>query len=296
MLLNRLLELDETESVFLAEESWQDLIDLPVTAEILQEGLDADSCIEIKDLGYAFHIMNPRIWLLITDRYSHQKILSDHAGQFKLGVFRTVLANDDDFFSAINEYLATSLCSELFCESCHLSDMPHYVEERIRRLERLLAPTLSKDENILEICCGSGMATQALFRLGHKPLVMDSDRCDLCIALKGELLDPKKSFALDARLLPCIFPARSFDAVLGFMVGLIDSSNWLQWKEIILKASSLAKNKVLFTVYTKKEAELIAKALAEIGWKGEVMDNRDSNGIYDQWAYSAVRQVDSAAR
>ncbi|MDQ1312858.1 MAG: hypothetical protein QG605_1397, partial [Euryarchaeota archaeon] len=47
---------------------------------------------------------------------------------------------------------------------------------------------------------------------------------------------------------------------------------------------------VLFTVYTQKEAELIAKALGHAGWKGRVIDNQDSKGIYDQWAYLAVKQ------
>ena len=292
VLLNRLLELDEAESVFLAEESWQDLLDLPVTAEILQEGLDADSCIEIKDLGYAFHLTKPDgIWLLLTDRYSSQKILSELNWEWMPEAIKTVVANDDDFFLAINEYLATSLYSELLCEGCSSKDPPHYVEERIDRLMQLLAPMLTDDGRVLEICCGSGMATQALYRTGHQPLVMDSDRCDLCTALKRKLLDPKRSFVLDARLLPCIFPARSFDTVLGFMVGLIDDFNWPRWKEIILKASSLAKKRVLFTVYTQKEAELIAKALGEVGWEGMVIDNRDSKGIYDQWAYSAVMET-----
>jgi hypothetical protein len=295
VLLNSLLELDEAESVFLAEESWQDLLDLPVTAEILEGGLDADSCIEIKDRGYAFHLMDPGIWLLLTDRYSSQKILSEHDPQFMPMAIKTVQTEDDDFFLAINEYFSASLSTELLCESCSLKDPPHYVEERIERLMQLLAPILSDNDEIMEICCGSGMATQALFRLGHQPLAMDSDRCDLCMALKSELLDPKKSLVLDARLLPSIFPARSFDTVLGFMVGLIDGFNWPLWREIILRASSLAKKKVLFTVYTEKEAELIAKALGEVGWKGNVIDNRDAKGIYDQWVYSAVMEGDSAA-
>ena len=132
------------------------------------------------------------------------------------------------------------------------------------------------------------MATQALVRLGQRPISMDSDRCDLCQGLKSELLDPQRCFVLDARLLPRIFPARSFHTVLGFMVGLIDDFNWPLWKDILLKASSLAKKRILFTVYTQKEAELIAKALGDAGWKGSVIDNRDSRGIYDQWAYLAV--------
>jgi hypothetical protein len=228
--------------------------------------------------------------LLLTDYYSSQKILAEHAGKWRSKVVKTVQADEVDFFSALTEYLAISLAAELFCESCSLKGAPLYVEERIERLMQLLLPILPKGESILEICCGSGMATQALIRQRHSPLSMDYDRCDLCQGLKSGSMDPKRCFVLDARLLPHIFPARSFHTVLGFMVGLIDDFNWPLWRDILLKASSLAKNRVLFTVYTQKEAELIAKALGDVGWKGKVIDNRDSRGIYDQWAYLAEKQ------
>lgn len=291
MLLNHLLNLGEDEDIFLAEESWQDLLDLPVTTDILQENLDADACIEVKDMGLALHLSEPsELWLLLTDHYSSQKILAEHAGKWRAKVFKTVQADEADFFSALTEYFSNSLAAELFCESCSLKGAPLYVEERIERLMQLLQPILPKGESILEICCGSGMATQALIRRGQFPLSMDYDRCDLCQGLKSGFLDPKRCFVLDARLLPCIFPARSFNTVLGFMVGLIDDFNWSLWRDILLKASSLAKNRVLFTVYTQKEAELIAKALGDAGWKGKVIDNRDSKGIYDQWVYLAEKQ------
>lgn len=288
VLLNRLLDLGEEESVFLAEESWQDLLELPVTTEILQQGLDADACIEVKDLGFALHLSQPaEIWLLLTDKYSSQQILPEQAGKWNSKIIKTVQAKEDDFFLALMEYFSNSLAAELFCETCSQKGAPLYVEERIERLMQLLQPILPKDESILEICCGSGMATQALIRLGQHPLSMDSDRCDLCLAMKSELVDPQRCFVLDARLLPRLLPTRSVHTVLGFMVGLIDDFNWPLWRDILLKASSLAKKMILFTVYTQKEAELIAKALGEAGWKGRVIDNRDSMGIYDQWAYLA---------
>jgi hypothetical protein len=101
------------------------------------------------------------------------------------------------------------------------------------------------------------MATQALLRLGHMPLSMDSDRCELCQAIKSGFMAPERCFVLDARLLPRFFPSKSFDIVMGFMVGLIDMSNWPYWRDILLKASNLAKEQILFTVYTQKEAEII---------------------------------------
>jgi len=311
VLLNTLLGLAGEESVFLAEESWQDLIDLPVTEEILQEELEPDACIEVKDMGWALHLCQPEpVWLFLTDRYSPRKIISANAGKWAGPSRQTVVADEQTLFLALTEYLSLSLAEELFCESCLFQSTPVHVEERIERLVHLLQPALweglhdseqsdsdtaaagsspSKDASILEICCGSGMATQALLRLGLRPLSMDSDRCDLCQALKAGLLDPSRSFALDAKNLPQILPTRSFDAVLGFMVGLIDDFNWPLWRDILLQAASLSRRMVLFTTYTQKEAALIAKAFENASWQGRVIDNRDSHGIYDQWAYMGLR-------
>lgn len=290
MLLNRILELDDQESILLAEESWQDLLDLPVTEQILEEGLDADGGIEINGLGYALHLQEPApIWLVITDRYSSRKISAQEAGRWQSSIKRRVEAREEDFLLAINECLSLSLAGELFCESCLPQAGIQYVEERIERLVHLLPPLLPEEGDILEICCGSGMASQALLRLGRRPVVMDSDRCEVCQGLKAGKLEPESCMVLDARLLPSIFPPRSFRAVLGFMVGLIDDFNWPAWKEILLLSASLAEERVLFTVYTQKEAELIARALDGEGWRAEVIDNRDGKGIYDQWACLASR-------
>jgi hypothetical protein len=286
VLLNRLLNLEEDECVFLSEESMQDLLDLPVTAEIMETGLDADDLIEISNLGIALHLSEPApIWLLLTDKYSDRKILQDHAEKWKGLPGRKTEASEKDFFLALTEYFSVSLMQELLCEECQIKGAPFFVEERIERLASLVGPRTPPGASILEICCGSGMATQALLRLGHRPLAMDSDRCDLCQSLKSDLMDPQSCFVLDARLLPRFFAPQSFQIVMGFMVGLIDDFNWPLWRDILLKASSLAKERVLFTTYTQKEAELIAKALGGTGWKGEVIDHRDPSGIYDQWAY-----------
>ncbi len=289
--LNRLLNLNEEEAVFTAEESLQDLLTLPVTREIMQSGLDADGCIEIRGLGTALHLTEPaEFWLLLTDRYSRDRILQGHVEGWEVTGHQTLQVGERDFFLALMEYFAKSMKDELFCESCSVPGESIWVEERIEHLQSFLGPIIPQGRDILEICCGGGMATQALERLGHRPYAMDSDRCDLCTGLKSGRMDPSRCFVLDARLLPHFFPSRSFDVVLGFMVGLIDASNWHLWKDILLKSSALAKEMLLYTVYSQKEAEIIAKTLDEAGWKGEVIDNRDSGGIYDKWAYLAMRE------
>ncbi len=187
-----------------------------------------------------------------------------------------------DFFSALTEYFSNSLAAELFCESCSLKGAPLYVEERIERLMQLLQPILPKTKACWRYAAAAAWPHRRSFVRGIVLSRWIYDRCDLCQGLKSGFMDPKRCFVLDARLLPRILPARSFCTVLGFMVGLIDDFSWPLWRDILLKASCLAKKRILFTVYTQKEAELIAKALGDAGWKGKVIDNRDSKGIYFQ--------------
>lgn len=291
-MLHRILELKGEDDIFLAEESLQDLISLPVTSELLSTWIEADRAIEVDSgLGIALHLSRPAdFWLLLTDIYSKSKSLSGIRQQRCDLPWKNVRTDKAVFFEAIAEYFSLSLAGELFCESCNVLDGPLYLDDRIRRLESFLKPRISLDASLLEICCGSGMATQSLLRLGCRPLSMELDRCELCQGIKAGKLEPGRSFVMDARLLNQIFLPRSFDIVAGFMVGLIDQINWNKWKEILLTATNLARSMVLFTVYTREEAKLIAKALNEADWDAHIIDNRDQGGIYDQWAVQSVRK------
>jgi hypothetical protein len=293
VLLNKLLGLKSEVSVFLAEESFEDLINLPVTAEILESGLDHEGCIEIEGKALAFRLTEPaEFWLVLTDRYAERKVLGEvlGMGHLRLDDCKKVGVTENEFFEALTEYYALSLAGELFCDRCNILGAPPYMEDRIDRLEDFLRPLVPEGGSILEIGCGNGMATQAMQRLGHAPWSMDSDRCDVCQALKAGFLDPRRTFVLDARMLDRFFKPKSFDTVVGLMVGLIDRSNWPAWREILFSSARLARDRILFTVYTQKEAELIAKSLGDAGWRGKVIDNSDSKGIYDQWAYLATRE------
>ena len=297
-LLNDILELDDEQSVFLPEESMGDLISMPVTEELVSSEMMADKAVEIIDdrqgtLGIAFHMTEPaEFWLLLTDRYSGQKIPEEFKKRLEKSVaFARVRASEQEFFEAIVEYFSTSLANELLCDNCFVEGRPLYIQDRIDRLERFLKPLIPEDSAVLEIGCGNGMATESLKRLGVRPIAIDSDRCDLCQALKSELLDPRRSFVLDARRLDKFLKPGSFDTVVGFMVGLIDDVNWSIWKDIILHSAVFARSSVLFTVYSRKEAELIATSLEDAGWEAKVIDNSDDRGVYDQFAVLGKRKT-----
>jgi hypothetical protein len=294
VLLNRILDLKDRDDVFLAEESLGDLITLPVTSELLSSGIEADEAIElVGGYGMAFHLKEPAdFWLLLTDKYSTMKILEGFRLEHDNISWKTAKTSDGEFFEAVAEYFSLSLAGELFCESCEVQDGPFYIEERVHRLESFLSSIIPRDVSILEVACGNGMASQSLHRLGFGPFTMELDRCEMCQGLKAGKLEPNRSFVLDARLLNRFFKPGSFDVVVGFMVGLIEQVNWNMWGEILLTASNLASRMILYTVYTRKEAELIARALDEAGWDASLIDNRDASGIYDQWAVQAERKVD----
>ncbi|NYT02084.1 MAG: class I SAM-dependent methyltransferase [Methanosarcinales archaeon] len=293
MLLHDLLGLREEENVFLAEECLEDLIDLPVTGELMTSGLEPDRAIvlgEEKPLAVALHLSSPAdFWLILTDIYSQRKVLegflawNQESEAFQ--VLRSVSLTGDDLFRGIAEYYSLSLMEGLLCDECRVPSNPLHVEDRIQRLQELIPQVLPRGFKVLDVGCGSGMGTRALTNLGYSTWAMDVDRCEVCQGLKNRSLIPDQTFVMDARLLDAFLPACSFDAVVGFMMGLIDDVNRDLWRRIVLKASSLARTMVFYTVYTRKEAEFIAETLCKEGWTGEIIDNSSRIAIYDQWAY-----------
>lgn len=289
MLLHEMLKIDGGEGVFLAEESLADLISLPVTSEILRSGLKVEDLIEVVEegggahrLGVALRLTEPAdTWLLLTDRYSGSRALD---GLLQDGASKVVRVEEEKFLEGVVEALAIYLRSELFCDACPVASPPLFVPERIEGLERFLRPLLPSGSEVLEVCCGSGMGTQALKRLGFRPWTEDLDSCEICMALKAGHLDSDRAMVLDARLLDRFFPPRRFDVVVGFMVGLIDDVNWPLWREVLVSSSKLAEKMVIYTTYTEREARIVAEALGSVGWAAEVAANPDDLGIYDQWA------------
>ncbi len=306
-MLHKILKIDDGEEIFLAEESLADLIDLPVTSEILGSEPVVVEAIEVLDgeeeeeegeegeeddtgsdagrrsrLGIALKLTEPgEVWLLLTDRYSESSPLEALP---EIPRSKTVVVDERIFFEGVVEWLAVALKDELFCENCPVSSPPLFVPERTGTLERFLSPLIPSGGEVLEICCGSGMATQALRRLGVRPWTCEIDSCEVCNGLKYGHLEPERSMVLDARLLDRFFRPKHFEAVVGFMVGLIDDVNWPLWKEILVSSSELAGEMVIYTTYTEREARMVAAALRSEGWAAEVVASPDDLGIYDQWA------------
>jgi len=59
--------------------------------------------------------------------------------------------------------------------------------------------------NVLEICCGNGMATLSLEKRGILPLTTDNDRCQVCQGLEHGVLKPRRTIVMDATRLTDFF-------------------------------------------------------------------------------------------
>lgn len=199
----------------------------------------------------------------------------------------------ENLAAALREYFSLSLVNRQLCDGCVKGPETYdmiYFDIRIQRLMELFARLGSRFDpksGILEICCGNGMATLSLEKLGIMPLTLDYDRCQVCQGLEHGVLKPQFTMVMDATRLTDFFPENSFDTVIGFMLGTIYSFNRHIWTAIMEESFRVVRpgGQLLFTVNKQEEMDILTEALNALEVKGEVIDNTDENGIYDQWVY-----------
>jgi SAM-dependent methyltransferase len=202
--------------------------------------------------------------------------------------------SSESWRDAVNEYYSLMLVSRNLCSGCAARPESYgsvFSENRVRRVVEIFDILQKKgfypEGRLLEVCCGNGMSTLALYRLGLDPLAVEINKCAVCQGLEQGVLNPQKTVVMDATALSRYFEPRSFDAVMGFMLGLVYEFNKELWVNIMREVVSVASEGalILFTVSSKPEIEILAGALLRAGVKGEIIDNTDSEGTYDQWFF-----------
>ncbi|HEY9206834.1 MAG TPA: class I SAM-dependent methyltransferase [Candidatus Methanoperedens sp.] len=237
---------------------------------------------------------SPAFWAIFTGLVSTNPVPNENSRKFlkiaeKLKINRSIQTTLRKFNDAIIEYYSLALVDRQLCENCRISKEPYemvYIESRNSKLKELLEKYKLRGD-ILEICCGNGMSTLPLHELGYSPLAVDNDKCQICQGLEHEVLDPKRTIVLDAMRLSQFFPENSFDTIVGFMLGMIYSYNRDIWEKIVEESARILKpgGMMLLTVNKKEEIEILERALEKCGIAGNIIDNTDSKGIYDQWVY-----------
>jgi SAM-dependent methyltransferase len=200
---------------------------------------------------------------------------------------------------AVNEYYSFMLVNRNLCPGCAVRSESYgnvFSENRVRRVAEILDMLQKKgfypEGRLLEVCCGNGMSTLALYRLGLNPLAVEINKCAVCQGLEQGVLNPQRTVVMDATALSRYFEPGSFDAIMGFMLGLVYEFNKELWTDIMTEAEAIANEGalLLFTVSSKPEIEILAGALLRAGVKGEIVDNTDSEGTYDQWFFVGRKQ------
>jgi cyclopropane fatty-acyl-phospholipid synthase-like methyltransferase len=202
-----------------------------------------------------------------------------------------------EFHEGMVEFYSLGLVNRLFCDcNLNLKEDSFYPRERIEVLKNVLGEfitgnELSGNNKTLEIGCGDGGATIALHELGIYPLTVDINKCEICKGLEEEALEPKRSIVLDCSLLSSFFD-KEFDVVFGFMVGKLTHFEQLNWEKVLREVSNVLRSegKVLFTVSSEEEAGIITDLLND-DFEGEIKENKESNGYFDQWLYLGKLRV-----
>lgn len=212
---------------------------------------------------------------------------------------KEIEVSSETWRDAVNEYYSLMLVNRNLCPGCAVKSESYgsvFSENRVQRVAEIFDVLQKKgiypEGRLLEVCCGNGMSTLALYRLGLNPLAVEINKCTVCQGLEQGVLNPRRTVVMDATVLSRYFEPGSFDAVMGFMLGLVYEFNKELWINIVREMASVANEGalMLFTVSSKPEAEILAGALLMAGVKGEIVDNTDSEGTYDQWFFVGRKQ------
>jgi SAM-dependent methyltransferase len=226
------------------------------------------------------------------------EVLTDSLLTFNLPE-REIEISSESWRDAVNEYYSLMLVNRNLCQGCTVRPESYgsvFSENRVRRVAEIFDLLQKKgiypEGRLLEVCCGNGMSTLALYRLGLNPLAVEINKCTVCQGLEQGVLNPQRTVVMDATALSRYFEPGSFDAVMGFMLGLVYEFNKELWVNIMRETVSVANEGalMLFTVSSKPEAEILAGSLLRAGVKGEIVDNTDSEGTYDQWFFVGRKQ------
>lgn len=310
MLIHDILDLPADDNIYFVEESYASLKNNTLSLQYLENiRKDPQALISgIKDENnniIGLVLFNPetdeaeKFWAIFTNLVSSKPAPDESSMRFSsiaknLKLNKVFNASFTEFNDAIIEYYSLALVNRQLCENCHIKKEPYemvYIESRNAKLKGLL-DKYRLNGDILEICCGNGMSTLPLHKMGYNPLAIDYDKCQICQGLEHDVLDPKRTIVLDAARLSLFFGENTFDTIVGFMLGTIYPFNKAIWERMMIEAVRVMKpgGMILLTVNKKEEMEILKVILEKNGISGELIDNTDEKGIYDQWVYVGNKQ------
>jgi len=133
-----------------------------------------------------------------------------------------------------------------------------------------------------DCCCGSGVGSLALSKVGLRSFAFDVDASLLSRGLQSGRLQTWTTAQLDATKASQYLDRAPFALML--MAGDINVGNSWIW-EIIFEQVLLVADRVMVTVGTQEEAELLRKWAEAKGREPRVFEN-ERDPFYDRWVCS----------
>ena len=295
----KLNELLGIEDFILVESSYAEQRWIAKTLDYMRKvkRADVDELLWIYDessalIGVAIHDRELGFWIVFTDFIAGRReieefnvLAADMGGDRE----REVEVKWRAFREGVIEFYSTGLVNRLFCD-CNIKEESFYSRARIEALKKLVTMFIGEAPigDTIEIGCGAGEATVALHELGISPITVDINKCEICRGLEEGVLEPGKSIVLDCSLLSSFF-SREFDVVFGFMVGKLTPYEIFNWEKVLREVPKVLRvgGKVLFTVSSEEEAKILEDILEDT-FKGEIKENKASNGYFDHWIYTGT--------
>jgi len=305
----RLSDLLDSDDINLVESSYAALKETGFSKYILQEmrskSLEIVAQFICKNSAHVVGIaFKDKFWTLITDVVNldsqFDKCAKNFFEQVQSSKKITSSLDRSELHDAVLIILSKALLNGTNCE-CTIKQRAYTLAYSLERQERIKSLFKTKIElaydvrknKMLEICCGNGMATAALRSLGYDIFALDNDKCSICEGLYHRALEMNKTVVLDASTISHyeFFNSKNFNSVVGFMLGSIYEFNKYDWLQIFAEAVSIVSRGIfIFTVQREEEVDFIYEVMTDLGIEGDIMDNRDNAGIYDQWVYIGKKE------
>jgi len=153
--------------------------------------------------------------------------------------------------------------------------------DRIVKLESLIHEVWGTTGSgpCIDCCCGSGIGSAIVSKMGMEPLAYDNDEALIARGLITGRLDPEGTLCIDGRTADVFLPPA--ERGLGIMLGEIHSFGIDLWEELVMVLFDLCEE-ALITVGTERESGLIREWGASVDRKIEVFEN-ERDPIYDRW-------------
>lgn len=266
-----ILELDE---IWFLEPSYSELVDDRYSDLMLEMGgTQAKLLLDEREDPIALAIERSDHWIACsfihrTANLSLLEMFEEIGGD----IYQT---GRSEWIEAVREHYSTQIMKQI------TPAMEDVGEGRLASIDSLVRECWGrgKGEEAIDACCGSGVGSLALRRLGYRTVSYDNDLSLLSLGLSRGRLPPERTICIDGTRAGEYCEPAPFGAI--FMAGEVNDFTEPVWHAVIGELLSLAE-RVLLTFGTEREAKIAGEWIGESGHSARILEHR-MDQFYDRW-------------